>query len=252
MLAPGGSPMVYSDNTMINGKMNFDCSTVASGDKTPCNSHAGISKFKFQTGKTHRLRLINTGAAGDQRFSIDDHVMTVIANDFVPVKPYDTKVVTLGIGQRADVLVKANAGSPRSSFWIRSNQTECSLAKQPYAVAALYYDGADTNKLPTSTPWDAPDRNSCTNDPLEITEPMFPIPLPDPSVTKTMDIGLFVNESDVTLWSFDGQDFRANYNAPPLLLANMGNFSYPPEWNVKDFGTNTSVRIVMNNNSPAP
>ena len=41
-----------SDNNLINGKMNFNCSTVAAGDKTPCNSNAGISKFKFTTGKT--------------------------------------------------------------------------------------------------------------------------------------------------------------------------------------------------------
>jgi len=74
-----------SDNNLINGKMNFDCSTVAAGDNSPCNNNAGISKFTFTTGKTHRLRLINAGAEALQRFSIDQHTMTVIANDFVPV-----------------------------------------------------------------------------------------------------------------------------------------------------------------------
>ncbi|KAL1877560.1 hypothetical protein VTK73DRAFT_8549 [Phialemonium thermophilum] len=251
MLAPGGSPMVYSDNTLINGKMNFDCSTVAAGDKTHCTDGAGISKFRFQTGRTHRLRLVNTGASGDQRFSIDDHTMTVIANDFVPIVPYETRVVTLGVGQRSDVLVRADAGGPRSSFWIRSNQTRCSLARQPNAVAALYYDQADTDSVPTSTPWPVPDQR-CTNDDLARTEPLFPMPLPRPSFTKTMDIELFVNESGVTLWSFDGQDYRGNYNAPPLLLANLGNFSFPPEWNIKDFGDNSSVRIIVNNHTPGP
>ena len=32
-----------------------------------------------------------------QRFTIDNHTMTIIANDFVPVKPYKTNVVTLGV-----------------------------------------------------------------------------------------------------------------------------------------------------------
>ena len=59
--------------------------------------NAGISKFNFTSGKTHRLRLINAGADGMQRFSIDNHTMTVIAQDFVPVRPFDTKVVTLGV-----------------------------------------------------------------------------------------------------------------------------------------------------------
>ncbi|KAL2016586.1 hypothetical protein VTK56DRAFT_3287 [Thermocarpiscus australiensis] len=113
MLAPGGSPNVVSDNNLINGKMNFDCSTVAPGDKTPCTNSAGISKFRFQTGKTHRLRLINSGANGIQHFSIDGHTLTVIEEDFVPVKPYNTTVVKLGFGQRTDVLVTANVGKGR-------------------------------------------------------------------------------------------------------------------------------------------
>jgi FtsP/CotA-like multicopper oxidase with cupredoxin domain len=84
-LNAGGNPRPLSDNNLINGKMNFDCTTVAAGDTTPCNSNAGISKFKFTTGKTHRLRLINAGGMGLQRFSIDGHNMTVIANDFTPI-----------------------------------------------------------------------------------------------------------------------------------------------------------------------
>jgi len=84
-LAQGGNPKPASDNNLINGKMDFDCSTVASGDTTPCTKGAGFAKFKFTTGKTHRLRLINAGSEGIQRFSIDGHNMTVIANDFVPI-----------------------------------------------------------------------------------------------------------------------------------------------------------------------
>jgi FtsP/CotA-like multicopper oxidase with cupredoxin domain len=82
---------VFSDNNLINGRNNFNCSTVAAGDTTPCVSHAGLSSFKFTPGKTHRLRLINAGAEGMQKFSIDGHNMTVIANDFVPIIPYTTQ-----------------------------------------------------------------------------------------------------------------------------------------------------------------
>ena len=46
------TPPVFSDNNLINGKMNFDCTKVAQGDNTKCTSNAGISKFKFTTGKT--------------------------------------------------------------------------------------------------------------------------------------------------------------------------------------------------------
>lgn len=51
----------------------------------------------------------------------------------------------------------------------------------------------------------------------------------------------------------NGVSFRADYNAPVLLLSNAGNNSYPqdPQWNVYNFGSNSSVRIVINNNNPA-
>lgn len=80
---------------MINGKMDYDCSLVT--DNTTCVSNAGLSKFKFTKGKTHRLRLINSGSASVQHFSIDGHEMTVIANDFVAIEPYQTNVVTLAV-----------------------------------------------------------------------------------------------------------------------------------------------------------
>ena len=84
-----------SVNNLINGKMDYNCSLVTDG--TSCTNNAGLSKFKFTTGKKHRLRLINAGSEGIQKFSIDEHTMTVIANDFVPIEPYEAKTVTLGV-----------------------------------------------------------------------------------------------------------------------------------------------------------
>ncbi len=101
--------LTVSDNNLINGKMNFDCGTTpgssmsnstsnSNNTQATCVNNAGLSKFNFISGKKHRLRLINTGAAGTQKFSIDNHTMTVIANDFIPLEPYQTKIVTLAVG----------------------------------------------------------------------------------------------------------------------------------------------------------
>lgn len=139
-----------SNNNLINGKMNYDCSATT----LPCTPNAGLSKFKFQSGKKHRLRLINAGSEGLQRFTIDGHTMTVMANDFVPVEPYETTNVTLGIGQRTDVIVTAT-GSPNSSYWMRSNiSTTCSSTDgiSPNALAVIYYEDADNTTVPTSSP----------------------------------------------------------------------------------------------------
>lgn len=56
-----------SVNNLINGKMDYNCSLVTDG--TPCTNNAGLSKFHFTTRKKHRLRLINAGAEGIQKFS---------------------------------------------------------------------------------------------------------------------------------------------------------------------------------------
>ena len=145
-----GQPPPFSDNNLINGKMNYNCSLIT--DPTVhCTPNAGLSKFKFHSGKKHRLRLINSGAEGIQRFRIDGHNMTIIANDFVPIQPYTTNVVTLGIGQRSDVIVEG-VGTPTSTYWMRSDLSPtCDLTNQPSALAAIYYENANTNAKPTTT-----------------------------------------------------------------------------------------------------
>lgn len=92
-----------SVNNLINGKMDYNCSLVTDG--TPCTDDAGLSKFQFTTGKKHRLRLINAGAEGIQKFSIDGHTMTIIANDFVPIQPYQTEIVTLAVSTHLAICI---------------------------------------------------------------------------------------------------------------------------------------------------
>jgi hypothetical protein len=90
-------------------------------------------------------------------------------------------------------------------------------------------------------------------DPLIDTIPLYPItPDPDPPITTTIDITLVRNATGSFVWEMNGSSFRANYNNPILLLSNVGNNSYPydPEWNVYNFGSNSSIRIVINNPLP--
>ena len=250
METPGGPPP-FSDNNLINGKMNYNCSLVTNG--AACTPNAGLSKFKFTSGKKHRLRLINGGSEGLQRFTIDGLTMTVIANDFVPVQPYNTNVVTLGIGQRTDVIVTAT-GPPNSAIWMRADlSTNCSLYTQPHALAAIYYEQADTTKVPTTTatPYDD---SQCANDDLKLTVPYYPFPATsNPAVTQEIDITFGPNATGNNLFYMNGVSFRANYDHPILILANQGNVSYPydPEWNVYNFGNNASVRLIVKNEFPA-
>ncbi|KAL7272243.1 hypothetical protein RUND412_004959, partial [Rhizina undulata] len=241
-----------SDNNLINGKMAYNCSLITDG--TQCKDNAGISKFKFTTGKKHLLRLINAGAEGLQRFSVDGHELLVIAVDFVPIQPYTTTIVELGIGQRMDVIVTANQKAD-SSYWMRSViQTDCSSSNQPTALAAIYYPRANQKRLPKSTPVEDTIGSCATScgGPLNKTIPFYPITPPAvPDTTVVIELNTTTNATGHHLWTMNNSSFRANFNNPILLLSKLGNNSYPAEWNVINTNQSTSIRVVLNNRSAA-
>ncbi|OQO03485.1 hypothetical protein B0A48_10149 [Cryoendolithus antarcticus] len=244
--ASAGLPPPFSNNNLINGKMNYPCQA----NDTTCTPNAGVAKFAFETGKKYRLRLINAGAEALQKFSIDNHKMTVIAHDFVPVNPYDADVITLGVGQRTDIVVTAT-GKSTDAVWMRSTiSLKCSLSDgiSPEAVAAIYYQNANTSAIPnTTTSVTQAELDFCGNDPLTKATSYFSItPDPNPDVTQNLDI-TFQSNGTHNLWYMNNSTFRGDYNDPVLLETNLGKTDYEPEWNVLNFGTNKSVRIVIYN-----
>ena len=204
-----------SDNNLINGKNNFDCSSVNTTNL--CNSNAGISKFNFQPGKVHRIRLINAGAQAMQHFSIDSHKWQIIAADFVPMENTTHKVVPLGIGQRLDCLVYGS-GQTGESYWMRSTiQEECSGGKNPNALAAVYYPDTDQTSSPTSQPW-PDDLSPCEDLDASNFSPYYH-ETPQPAAeAHDVVINFGTNASGNWLWTMNGVSYRADYNAPTLLL----------------------------------
>lgn len=251
----GTSPagwFTFSDNNLINGKMFFDCALVTDG--TPCTSNAGLSEFRFTPGKTHRLRVINGGSAGLQHFSIDNHLMTVIANDFIPIQPYQAKVLTIGIGQRTDILVTADQ-DPNSSYWMRSNISTCGLPHQPDSLAVISYGSAKTTgaanvtKKPSSVAWPFTDITQCNNDPLKDTTPVFPMPLKTPTTAIYLGDNASVDDTGHLLWAMNDRAFKNDDSNPILLIATdrNANNTYNPDWNVYDIGSNSTVRLIVQN-----
>ncbi|CAD6444610.1 1e835798-3258-4733-9ec6-1570fbb8ce24 [Sclerotinia trifoliorum] len=245
---PNGPVFPNVDNNLINGKGNYNCDSTMGGT---CTSGAGLSKFKFVKGKKHRLRLINAGSAGTQKFSIDGHQLQVTAVDYVPIIPYTTDVVTLAIGQRVDVVVTA-PGESTDAVWMRSDlDVPCMhlTCTNPHGLAAIYYENANTTLAPTTTgvPWDS---NDCANDPLYLTTPYTAIKPPDaPSITQHMEINVGVNGSGNALFTVNNSTFRANYNTPLLLLASEGTplSPLPHDWNIYNFSTHPSIRLHITN-----
>ena len=246
-----------SNNNLINGKMNYPCQNATGYSCTP---NAGISKFFFTPGRRYLLRLINAGADGTQKFSIDRHSFTVVAQDFVPIKPYNTDLITLGVGQRSDVIVEA-IGKAEESYWMRSSlgfdSNSCSLtdgslnnyfgmgykirsnttAESPstaIAVAAVYYDGADENAIPTSNT-SIPDAriDTCINDPLVQTEPSEAISSKPVGKLATQEFHMNVtNNGTAFVWFVNDESFRADDSQALLSKAQAGDLVPEGKWSV--------------------
>lgn len=85
------------------------------------NSGGNHCETTFTPGKRYRIRLVNAALDSFFRFMIDDHTLTVVSTDFVPIVPYETTNVGLGVGQRYDVIITAKENQTAgSSFWMRS------------------------------------------------------------------------------------------------------------------------------------
>lgn len=81
--------------TLMNGKGVFDCDPK---EDTRCTGKEERHEIFFEPGKKHKLRLVNSGSLATYKFWMDGHNFTVVANDFVPIEPYVTDVLILGIG----------------------------------------------------------------------------------------------------------------------------------------------------------
>ncbi|WP_228282199.1 multicopper oxidase family protein [Rubrobacter tropicus] len=59
-------------------------------------------------GERVRLRLMNPAAETIFRFAVDGHPLTVTHSDGLPVEPVEVDALTIGMGERYDVLLEAN------------------------------------------------------------------------------------------------------------------------------------------------
>jgi FtsP/CotA-like multicopper oxidase with cupredoxin domain len=165
------------------------------------------------------------------------------------VVPYTTNVVTLGVGQRTDVIVEAK-NQLTGAFWMRANLDSCSFVDgvSPLAVAAVYYPLTSTSTSPTTTSdVTVAQLSYCANDPLNQTVSWCPS-TPDPNPPTTSDVLVRIGSNGTNfVWFMNGESFHGDYNDPTLLAVNAGNMTFEPEWNVFNFGTNSSVRMVITN-----
>lgn len=84
------------DSNILNGKGVFACDPI---HDPRCTGRHLRHEIHFTHGRTYKLSVVNTAAATQFKFWIDGHNMTVVQTDFVPIEPYETDIINIGIGR---------------------------------------------------------------------------------------------------------------------------------------------------------
>ncbi|PYH93371.1 multicopper oxidase [Aspergillus ellipticus CBS 707.79] len=107
-------------------------------------------------GKRYILRLINGSTDTTFIFSIDNHNLTVIGADFVPVTPYSKDHIHIGIGQRFHVILETKPThdpTKNEGFWIRTQPADGCHNFETFPDARqgiLWYGSGPNPPIPTT------------------------------------------------------------------------------------------------------
>jgi hypothetical protein len=218
-----GRPPTTADNGLINSTMV---------------SKSGTGKYAVTTmnkGKKYKLRLIN--AAVDNHFvvSLDNHHFTVVAADFVPIKPFTTTNLFIAIGQRYDVIISAN--QKVGNYWFRAEVQDqagpdCGLNANNGNIKSIFrYQGAPVANPTTTGPTYA---QRCSD---EVVVPYWDSFVPKGPLEKGGDLNSAINigvtaGNTVVTWGINTVAMNVNWNQPVLGQVFDGNTTFDRSSNV--------------------
>lgn len=223
---PGAAP--FADNILFNG--------------SHVNAEGGGEYYRvtLQPGKRHRLRLINPSVDNHFTVKLNNHDMTVIANDFVPVNAFTTPHLFMAPGQRFDVTI--DASKTPDNYWFNvslSTDQACgtTFISDTNPPAAIFtYEGVEEG-LPTDQGTAPPD--SKCEDNVSFT-PVLERQIPSESFgvneDNTIDIVLaphaWEDVPDRAYWDVHGTDFNISWENPTLEYIAAGDLDFPEKYNV--------------------
>ncbi|KAF1963350.1 laccase-1 [Byssothecium circinans] len=207
-----GPPML--DNGLINGKNVWG---------------NGGSRYEntFESGKSYRLRIVNTAIDTHYKFAIDGHSFKVIAMDFVPIVPFDATVLDITMGQRYDIVVVADQ-DPKD-YWMRAvPQGECSSDNNSANIRAIIrYDSSSTAN-PTSTAYEELMNDLCDDMPLFSLVPYLSQSVVNP-IADNSDLSVSVGKNDAAVfkWRVGMNSMLVQWAEPSFLSILAGNVTEP-------------------------
>lgn len=216
-------------NILINGTNTFDCSAFSA---ETCSG--GGQKFQtvFQPGTKYLIRLINVATDSQFQFSIDGHKLKVIANDFVPIRPYVTDAVVINAAQRYDIIVEANA--PPGNYWLRAvwvNACAGVANDHPEASTGIVrYDAASVGEPTSASAVDPP--TTCQDEPLESLVPHMSFDITSIAGTTVEELRVRFTHDALFTWTINSSSLKLDWSTPTLERVSNHDAVFPDAYNV--------------------
>ncbi|KAB5536179.1 Cupredoxin [Coniochaeta sp. 2T2.1] len=227
------------DTGLINGTNVWDCSNT---DDPACVGGGKKFEVVFEPGKKYRMRLISSVIEGHFQFTIDNHNLTVIANDLVPIVPYTTDSVFISAGQRYDLIVEA-AAEP-GDYWLRAGWAAfCSATNMnPLNMTGIVRYDVSSQEDPTSGPT-AIRRNGCGDEPIENQVPHLPVDVTSmPTIiTEVLNNTLTGDDTNPFFrWTLNSSSLMLDWSNPTLQTVLSGESLFPTGYNIVDVDHQTT------------
>lgn len=188
------------------------------GTNTYTDADTGVTtgarfEYTFEEGLSYRLRLVNAAIDSNFLFSIDNHTLTVIAADFVPIVPYTTDTLQIAMGQRYDIIITANDPTGAGNYWMRAIPGTCADNANPDDIKAIIrYDSTSTAD-PTTTPY-VSTAQSCVDEPIASLVPYVAIEAETMVIYDDEEVTL---KGSPTRWYVNGTTMIVDWSSPTLL-----------------------------------
>lgn len=217
-------------NLLINGTNTFDCSSVAADE----NCAGGGQKFEtvFQPGKKYLIRLVNVALDSQFQFSIDGHRLKVIANDLVPIEPYETDSIVLSAAQRYDVIVEADAAP--GDYWLRARWINTCAAvanDNPNSGTGIVRYDAGSDVEPSSVSTVSPP-TGCADEPLQSLVPYLKLDVDNVTGTTIENLNMRLTHEGVFQWTINSSTLIIEWDNPTLKQIFNGVPIFPTPYNV--------------------
>ncbi|KAL5364168.1 Cupredoxin [Aspergillus floccosus] len=205
------------DNGLINGTNIYGAGNDTDGSRL---------KLQVSKGKTYRLRLVNSALDTTFEFMIDNHNLTIIAMDLVPVKPYTTYSLSIGMGQRYDVIITADQAAVEDSFWVRAiPKHACSENARTDNIRGILHYGV-TPRIPETLPFFYVDE-TCDDLPAFVLVPHVPKSVAPPDLQEMVDASSKKNAAQLFRWYLNSTTMKILWDDPTLMQIYDGEPAFP-------------------------